>query len=44
MQKLGILTQLEETLPMPNKKVAFLYNFTPESYNEMKEKGFRLEF
>ena len=44
MLKLGILTQLDETLPMPNKKVAFLYRFNPESYNEMKEKGFRLEF
>ena len=44
MLKLGILTQLEETLPMPNKKVAFLYKFNPENYNEMKEKGFRLEF
>ena len=44
MLKLGILTQLDETLPMPNKKVAFLYKFNPESYNEMKEKGFRLDF
>ena len=44
MLKLGILTQLDETLPMPNKKIAFLYKFNPESYNEMKEKGFRLEF
>ena len=44
MQKLGILTQLEETLTLPNKKVAFLYKFNPENYNEMKEKGFRLEF
>ena len=44
MLKLGILTQLDETLPMANKKVAFLYKFNPESYNEMKEKGFRLEF
>ena len=44
MLKLGILTQLDETLPMPNKKEAFLYKFNPESYNEMKEKGFRLEF
>ena len=44
MFKLGILTQLDETLPMPNKKEAFLYKFNPESYNEMKEKGFRLEF
>ena len=39
--KTGILTQLDETLPMPNKKVAYLYKFNPESYNEMKEKGFR---
>jgi len=44
MQKLGILTQLDETLTMPNKKEAFLYKFNPESYNEMKVKGFRLEF
>jgi 8-oxo-dGTP diphosphatase len=44
MLKLGILTQLDETVPMPNKKVAYLYKFNPESYNEMKEKGFRLEF
>jgi 8-oxo-dGTP diphosphatase len=44
MLKLGILTQLDETLAMPNKKVAYLYKFNPESYNEMKEKGFRLEF
>lgn len=42
--KLGILTQLEETLPMSNKKVAFLYKFNLDSYKEMKEKGFRLEF
>ncbi len=44
MLKLGILTQLDETLPMPNKKIAFLYKFNPNNYNEMKEKGFRLEF
>lgn len=44
MQKLGILTQLDETRTMPNKKEAFLYKFNPESYNLMKEKGFRLEF
>jgi hypothetical protein len=29
---------------MVNKKEAFLYKFNPENYNEMKEKGFRLEF
>ena len=44
MQKIGILTQLEETLPMPNKKDAFLYKFNAESYQLMKETGFRLEF
>ena len=44
MTKLGLLTQLEETVPLVNKKEAFLYHFNAESYNEMKEKGFRLEF
>lgn len=44
MQKLGLLTPLEETVHLANKKEAFLYRFNPESYNEMKEKGFRLEF
>ena len=44
MLKLGILNQTDETIPLPNKKEAFLYKFNPESYNEMKEKGFRLEF
>ena len=44
MLKLGLLTELEERVPLVNKKVAFLYKFNPASYNEMKEKGFRLEF
>ena len=44
MLKLGILNQLEETRLMPNKKEAFLYTFNPESYSELKDKGFRLEF
>ena len=44
MLKLGILTELEEKLTLVNKKVAFLYKFNPESYKQMKEKGFRLEF
>ena len=44
MHNLGLLTQLGETVPLANKKEAFLYSFNPESYNEMKEKGFRLEF
>lgn len=44
MLKLGLLTQLEETVPLVNKKEAFLYTFNPDSYKELKEKGFRLEF
>ena len=44
MLKLGLLTQLDETVPLVNKKEAFLYRFNAENYNEMKEKGFRLEF
>ena len=44
MLKLGILNHLEETRLMPNKKEAFLYTFNPESYSELKDKGFRLEF
>lgn len=44
MLKLGILTELEEKLILVNKKVAFLYKFNAESYQLMKEKGFRLEF
>ena len=44
MLKLGILTELDEKVPLPNRKLAYLYKFNPESYSEMKEKGFRLEF
>ena len=44
MLKLGLLTELEERVTLVNKKVAFLYKFNPESYGELKEKGFRLEF
>ena len=44
MLKLSLLNQLEDTIVMPNKKVAFLYKFNPESYEELKQKGFRLEF
>jgi len=44
MLKLGILTPLDEKLLLGNKKEAFLYSFNIDSYNEMKEKGFKLEF
>lgn len=44
MLHLGILTQLEETVTLPNKKEAFLYKFNAENYQLLKQKGFRLEF
>ena len=44
MLHLGILTQLEETVTLPNKKEAFLYKFNAENYQILKQKGFRLEF
>lgn len=44
MRKLGILNELDEKVPMLNKKEAFLYSFNAENYNELKEKGFKLEF
>ena len=40
----GLLTELKERITLVNKKEAFLYQFNPESYAELKEKGFRLEF
>lgn len=44
MMKLGILTVTDDTIEMPNKKVAFLLSFNQERYKEMKQKGFRIEF
>lgn len=44
MLHLGLLTQLDETDNEPKKKSAFLYRFNRGSYEEMKQKGFRLEF
>ena len=44
MHHLGILTQLEETVTLPNKKEAFLYKFNAVNYQLLKQKGFRLEF
>ncbi|MBR1688264.1 MAG: NUDIX hydrolase [Prevotella sp.] len=42
--RLGLLTQQDETITLPNRKEAFLYKFNPESYAELKQKGFKLEF
>lgn len=44
MLHFNILTQLDETTRPTPKREAFLYSFNEESYNELKQKGFRLEF
>lgn len=44
MLHFNILTQLEETVWPTPKREAKLYSFNNESYNELKQKGFRLEF
>lgn len=44
MQHFGLLTQLEETVWPTPKREAFLYSFNREKYDELKQKGFRLEF
>lgn len=44
MKHLEILTQLDETVSHSPKKEAYLYKFNPGKYEELKQKGFRLEF
>ena len=44
MKHLEILTQLDETVFNSPKKEAFLFKFNPKKYDELKQKGFRLEF
>lgn len=44
MLHLDILTQLEETVWPTPKREAYLYCFNREKYNELKQKGFKLEF
>ncbi|MDE6787337.1 MAG: NUDIX hydrolase [Muribaculaceae bacterium] len=44
MQHLDILTQLDEKIWPTPKREAFLYKFNLEKYNELKRRGFRLEF
>ena len=39
MQKLGLLTPLDETVHLANKKEAFLYRFNPESSDASYNKG-----
>lgn len=44
MKHLEILTQLDETVFNSPKKEAYLFKFNPKKYDELKQKGFRLEF
>lgn len=44
MKHLEILTQLDETVFNSPKKEAYLFRFNPDKYEELKQKGFRLEF
>ena len=44
MLHFNILKQLDETIWPTPKREANLYSFNEESYNELKHKGFRLEF
>lgn len=44
MKRLGMLEQLEETVNPSQKKEAFVFRFNKLKYDELKQKGFRLEF
>lgn len=44
MLHFNILTPLDETIRPTPKREARLYRFNKESYDELKQKGFRLEF
>lgn len=44
MKRLGMLEVTEETVNPSRKKEAFLYRFNEKKYDELKQKGFRLEF
>lgn len=44
MQKLGILTEVDDGDAPKGKRRPIHYRFNEEQYNQMKSKGFRLEF
>lgn len=44
MLHLEILNKLDETIWPTSRREAALYSFNPSSYQELKQKGFRLEF
>lgn len=44
MKRLEMLEQMDETVNPTRKKEAFLFRFNKAKYEELKQKGFRLEF
>lgn len=44
MRRFEILVQLDETVKPTPKKEAYLFKFNAKKYNELKQRGFRLEF
>ena len=44
MKRLEMLEQMDETVNPSQKKEAFLFQFNKAKYEELKQKGFRLEF
>ncbi len=44
MNKLGILTKVEERSKDASRRTPIMYRFNDEKYAELKSKGFRLEF
>ena len=44
MKRLGMLEQTDETVNPSQKKEAYLFRFNKAKYDELKRKGFRLEF
>ncbi len=44
MKRLEMLEQTDATVNPTHKKEAFLFRFNKEKYDELKQKGFRLEF
>ena len=44
MKRIGMLEQMDETVNPSQKKEAILFRFNKVKYEELKQKGFRLEF
>ena len=44
MQHYDLVTQLEETVWPTAKREAYLFSFNKQNYEELKKKGFQLEF